>query len=957
MEKNLETEEIPSIVSGKLVSDADCVCDVPEISAQSVAYQSKVETRMVSKSFDLQSSNLMKVVAALLSEQFVLLDKNRVSFLYCKSIDIFLLNPCNGGLQRTDNAQCFVPRGMETYEWNNPPKALFESKLFPFAEIRRFLSLYGFVDESMMNTDRYFWGNPRSLYNILDNNRSWNNSSNPNTYSWPTFTLKWNRDSVENWLLLLFENGFNLSCIKDENLRSSFLLKYREQGITSKIVKAALEEYHMLQRLFATFKFDFTSSDVWQQVNEKLVQQDLLECDKIRADIEPYDEKTLVDPNRGHWELWNSKDLYKTLMARNPCQDVRENGVVGIDFGTKSTVVVYQSGDERIIPMRVGTGDLKKAVSREQFENPTVIELISYDDFRIAYARGWRPNTRWCDLKVSHQANVDFYNSVTDGSYAAFFSDLKQWAGSTSRKRKYNLRDKGGRLVRLASYADLLDGDFDPIEIYAYYLGLYINNMRNGIFLEYYMSFPVAFEQDVKERIVKSFERGLKKSLPAAVVENEELMSRFHVNGNTDEPVAYAVCAMQEYGFLPTESKMFHYGVFDFGGGTTDFDFGEWSLPQKRKYDFKITHFGAQGDPTLGGERLLEYLSFEIFKKNADLLLEKGITFSLPPHCREFPGSEMLISNSCEAGFNTKRLMMALRPIWEGTETEDSAKVLDESSKIVISLLRSDGNVEPSVELTVTREMVMNILRDRIASGIRQFFIAFESAFKDRMDGVSKVHILLAGNSSKSPLITELFNAKILEYEEKNNKKGFFELLPPIGSEEFYEAKKRICPEYSREGDDRLEMERPTGKTGVAFGLIQARKGGRIEVENLNIVNGEIPFKYFVGSQVRGIFKNVVAGAQSTKNMGRMDVGTWYEFTDVEKGDTVVEVFFTGLPEATWNSMPISKTQKVRCIFPEVTEDALFFVRAVDPHSIEYAVAKSCGELEHAHAFKISLED
>ena len=48
-------------------------------------------------------------------------------------------------------------------------------------------------------------------------------------------------------------------------------------------------------------------------------------------------------------------------------------------------------------------------------------------------------------------------------------------------------------------------------------------------------------------------------------------MQKFKVNGDISEPTAYAVCALQEYGFDPEEDNKVFYSVFDFGGGTTDF--------------------------------------------------------------------------------------------------------------------------------------------------------------------------------------------------------------------------------------------------------------------------------------------------------------------------------------------------------------------------------------------------
>lgn len=42
-------------------------------------------------------------------------------------------------------------------------------------------------------------------------------------------------------------------------------------------------------------------------------------------------------------------NLKNGVVARNPIADVKHNAVVGIDFGTKSTIVVLQDGDEQIV--------------------------------------------------------------------------------------------------------------------------------------------------------------------------------------------------------------------------------------------------------------------------------------------------------------------------------------------------------------------------------------------------------------------------------------------------------------------------------------------------------------------------------------------------------------------------------------------------------------------------------
>jgi len=94
------------------------------------------------------------------------------------------------------------------------------------------------------------------------------------------------------------------------------------------------------------------------------LRNDLLNCDKIRAELDPYDENILVDPNRGHWDLWDygagiekagEITLPDVMTARDPADDVN-HGIVAIDFGTKSTVVVYENDRLQILPLQVGAG-------------------------------------------------------------------------------------------------------------------------------------------------------------------------------------------------------------------------------------------------------------------------------------------------------------------------------------------------------------------------------------------------------------------------------------------------------------------------------------------------------------------------------------------------------------------------------------------------------------------------
>lgn len=661
-----------------------------------------------------------------------------------------------------------------------------------------------------------------------------------------------------------------------------------------------------------------------------------LNCEKIRADIEPYDEKILVDPNRGHWDLWEDtesegiKQKLKTpILARNPILDIKEDGVIGIDFGTKSTVVVFQENKENTMPLRVGMGNYRKEVSKEQYENPTVMQFINIEKFLKDYDKKiGRPDTRWEDLTISHTAKNNFINSSSD-KYYSFLSDLKQWAGDS--KRQLRIIDKNGIDMTLKPYMELSDGDFDPIEIYAYYLGLYINNMRNGIYLDYILSFPVTYEMNIREKIVESFKKGIKKSLPITVLQDDDIIDNFSVEAGVSEPAAYAICALTEYGFDPAEDENVFYGIFDFGGGTTDFDFGLFRGAkgrEQRRFDYVIEHFGASGDKYLGGENLLELLAFEVFKENESLMRKEEITFSKPSECDKFPGCEILISDSQEANLNTKQLVEKLRPLWENTEEKSDL----ESGIIQVELFDKNGKKKPGIELKINTTKLIQILNDRIEIGVINFFNALKLSFKNNTEKVSDVKIFLAGNSSKSDIVRELFE-KYIQDENKSIKEElkcesdeFFTIYPPLGSDEACTIQEKLGLKV-----DENDLKRPTGKTGVAFGLVKGRKGGNIKVIDKNIVDNEINFKYYLGHNKKGKFKMEI-----DREVG---LGKWVEFIDAYEDR--FEIYYTSQPKATANNMDIKDTMRKKCKISVTSEDedVNVFIRFVSPSKIECVVA------------------
>ncbi len=210
--------------------------------------------------------------------------------------------------------------------------------------------------------------------------------------------------------------------------------------------------------------------------------------------------------------------------------------------------------------------------------------------------------------------------------------------------------------------------------------------MHNGVFLKYFLSYPIKYEKHQAEKIRESFERGLKKSLPRHVFDDEKTAKMFKVELKASEPCAYAISALKSYGFFKSEKldKPVYYGVFDFGGGTTDFDFGKWEKSVSPKFLYKMTHFSSGGDKYLGGENLLELLAFEAYAKNFQELKAKDIVIAKPNYDRiDTQRFGSFMQNSREARLNLQTIASSLRPFLEKLDA-NIIEAIEESEEFEI---------------------------------------------------------------------------------------------------------------------------------------------------------------------------------------------------------------------------------------------------------------------------------
>ncbi|WQT06118.1 hypothetical protein E5D84_00285 [Helicobacter pylori] len=695
----------------------------------------------------------------------------------------------------------------------------------------------------------------------------------------------------------------------------------------------------------------------------------MLNVDNTAVGLKSYSQSQLLDLDGGHWDLetpsvpkervtFRFDNLPKdkdnkemNFYARSSLKDLNK-GVVAIDFGTKSTTASYmdKTGTYRLLSI----GGLVDDASPTKFENPTIMEFRHRKKFITEYdALDHRPFTEKDDIEVAHEAQKNA-KGVKGNDLYRFFSQLKQWAGADE---KQNFRDLE-KDFSLESFTNCTD--FNPIEIYAYYIGRCINNMENGVFLKYFLSYPIKYEKHQAEKIRESFERGLKKSLPRHVFDDEKTAKMFKVELRASEPCAYAISALKSYGFFKSEKldKPVYYGVFDFGGGTTDFDFGKWEKSASLKFAYKMTHFSSGGDKYLGGENLLELLAFEAYAKNFQELKAKDVVIAKPNYDRiDTQRFGSFMQNSSGARLNLQEIASKLRPFLENLDA-DIIEAIEENENFEIENFEKDfktmlfdrngGNSISVEDFKVDCKELLSLLKDKIDDGVANFFAGFSKVMAENIDDQCRVfHIFLSGNASRSVLVKQAFeNAKekqLKDYKQKTSKDDFtFIIYEPLGTEK---SDKQILELTGEDISNTPAYLKPTCKTGVAFGLLESRdKAKGIEMPS---ISSNPVFKYDLGIEIEGKFHARISRDSLKPNEYQI-----FQTKEEWGGFDGLEIRYSDKPLANTNTLNIQDTQLISIALEEV-EEVDVKVCCVDSQSIKVGLFKDDQLIYESEAEKL----
>lgn len=603
-------------------------------------------------------------------------------------------------------------------------------------------------------------------------------------------------------------------------------------------------------------------------------------CEKPhrRADLPSYDY-SIFQASKGSWDLYPFAGLKKEeltsqnapwyqvegFFARDPHEDVApDSTLVAIDFGTRSTTVAIfdgRGGNITVIPIG------KSADAQETFENPTILKFCDIQKFMEAYGKEkFQPDTEFKDLMVSYQALDDFERVETNHkkNMLQYLNQLKQWANSP--QKALVIQDERDIVLNLDA-SSLKDGgdSLNPIEVYAYYIGLNINNMHQGkIYLKYLLSYSATYLEESCQYIRSAFEKGIKKSLPPEIGQDDELMKRFEVRLWQDEATAYAVCALSQYltqdyiragkgsgtGELWEELEKgdIFYGIYDFGGGTLDFSFGIMEQAEQAVYH----KLGYGGGSHLGCENILEELAFRIFydDANRERLIKMSVRCNKPMFYGMREDEGRLVGTSNAARFNSCNLISVLRRYW--MDRNESSDLMSDSENPYADMLQLQGEngefyetklggrendgwdeIETVFILRAEPEEIEKFFREKVAEGVKLFVDFYRDIIQgDERLQKKKIFVFLAGNASRAKRVRECFE----KYLREQGLADRFCINDPLPTDWDREQKKKDAGKSI-----------PTAKSGVVYGLLMARPGAE-----LITVTDEMPrlhFHYYIGQK------------------------------------------------------------------------------------------------------------
>ncbi len=342
--------------------------------------------------------------------------------------------------------------------------------------------------------------------------------------------------------------------------------------------------------------------------------------------------------------------------------------------------------------------------------------------------------------------------------------------------------------------------------------------------------------------------------------------------------------------------------------------------------------------------------------KNFQELKEKDIVIAKSNYDRiDTQRFGSFMQKSREARLNLQTIASELRPflekldanIIEAIEENEEFEIEGFEKEFKVQLLDRNG-VEAECDLKVDCKELLNLLKDKIDDGVKNFFAGFSKVMAENIDNQCRAfHIFLGGNASKSVLVKQAFeNAKeeqLKDYQQKTSKDDFtFILYEPLGTEDSDKQILELTGEYVSNTPAYLK---PTCKTGVAFGLLESRpKTGGLERPSIDF---NPVFKYDLGIEREGKFHTRISRDSLKPNEYQI-----FQTKEEWGGFDGLEIRYSDKPLANTNTLNIQDTQLIFIALEEV-EEVDVKVCCVDSQSIKVRLFKDGQLIYESEAEKL----
>ena len=656
----------------------------------------------------------------------------------------------------------------------------------------------------------------------------------------------------------------------------------------------------------------------------------------VVANLDTVKGSVLTDPSRGFWNGSRyvgvtkiaivrqgkvvgmhqrigraDKDaLPPEIKRRDPKLDVVSEWV-GIDVGAASTVVALRG--EKSPAEFVRIGEATPVVLSADYESPSE---IAFDNLART-VKAWRdrvimPLTRWGDVLVggaAHQARLhpgeDQHRQI-----AATVSNVPLLRERIERHEPYKFRgfsdgDTNEILKRPA--APIIDEEgigshdpFDPIELYAYYIGLTVNQRTKGIHLKYAVTMPTGWSADRRQSVLVAIRRGIFRSLPAGMIEYHDL-ERLQVVDVGPASIPFSVHAFRTFNIQPKTDQVV-FATIDAGASEMGMLFGilRQAKPDERAdgNDRMVEYLEPQSIPWFGGERILHRLAYRVWLANPGPVGAARAPFERP-HEEPAPAeANDLLTHSPEARANVQILKDALRPLLE-------TPLLKIKPPIAARLASANGEMR-EVSLEVDREELTSAVEGFIGEAVEIFKTKLAEALTkigrdpDPYDGL---RVILGGRVGLYPY----FGDELVR-----------QLSPKVQVHRFKEP-------------ERNNLITPTVKTSCVLGVL-GLKHDRIGA--LQRAEKRDAFRFRVGRNRHGQLTDVLDPT--------VEYDVWREMGACTKPD--VEVLFMFAEDDGEVAADDPRVRRASCALGHGAVGQRLYMRGVGPARVELAAGPPGGE-------------